>query len=183
MLTAFAIIVVFVLANVLIFASLNIWLNLVYPFLTMMTIYLGITMYHYFKEEREKKKIRGAFQYYLTASVINEMLKDPTKLKLGGDKKDLSVLFSDIRGFTTISEKLTPEELVKLLNEYLTAMTNKVFDNEGLLDKYMGDAIMAVFGAPLSQPDHARRACLTALQMMAELHRLQKKWTRKAVRS
>ena len=142
----------------------------------MIAIYLGITVYRYITEEREKKKIRGAFQYYLTASVINEMLKDPAKLKLGGDKKDLSVLFSDIRGFTTISEKLSPEELVHLLNEYLTAMTDIVFKYDGMLDKYMGDAIMAVFGAPLDQPDHARRACQTALDMMSELHRLQKKW-------
>jgi len=137
---------------------------------------LGIIIYRYISEEKEKKKIRGAFQHYLTASVINEMLKDPAKLKLGGDKKDLTVLFSDIRGFTTISEKLTPEELVRLLNEYLTAMTNIVFQYDGLLDKYMGDAIMAVFGAPLDQPDHAQRACLTALNMMTELHRLQNKW-------
>ena len=176
MLWAFLIIAVFLVINYFVFISFNVWLNLVYPFLTMVVIYLGITIYHYFKEERERKKIRGAFQYYLTASVINEMLKDPAKLKLGGDKKDLTVLFSDIRGFTTMSEKLTPEELVALLNEYLTAMTNQVFQNDGLLDKYMGDAIMAVFGAPLDQPDHARRACLTALAMMKELHRLQEKW-------
>ncbi|MEE9911818.1 MAG: adenylate/guanylate cyclase domain-containing protein [Deltaproteobacteria bacterium] len=176
MISAFLVIAVFVVINYFIFTAFNIWLNLVYPFVSMIVIYLGITIYHYFKEEREKKKIRGAFQYYLTASVINEMLKDPAKLKLGGDKKDLTVLFSDIRGFTTISEKLTPEELVALLNEYLTAMTNQVFQNDGLLDKYMGDAIMAVFGAPLDQPDHARRACLTALAMMRELRRLQEKW-------
>jgi len=175
-LVAFIIIGIFISLNLFAFFYFNIWFNLIYPVLTMVAIYLGITLYRYIKEEREKKKIRGAFQYYLTASVINEMLKDPTKLKLGGDKKDLSVLFSDIRGFTTISEKLTPEELVRLLNEYLTAMTNIVFKYEGLLDKYMGDAIMAVFGAPLDQPDHARRACLTALEMMSELHKLQKKW-------
>lgn len=173
---ALIILVVFVAANMFIFSSYNVWLNIVYPVLTMIVIYLGITIYRYIKEEREKKKIRGAFQYYLTASVINEMLKDPSKLKLGGDKKDLTVLFSDIRGFTSISEKLTPEELVRLLNEYLTAMTNVVFKYEGLLDKYMGDAIMAVFGAPLEQPDHPQRACLTALKMMSELHRLQNKW-------
>ena len=176
MIVAFVMIAAFVVMNFFAFFKFNTWLNLVYPVLTMATIYLGITIYHYFKEEREKKKIRGAFQYYLTASVINEMLKDPDKLKLGGDKKDLTVLFSDIRGFTTISEKLTPEELVRLLNEYLTTMTNQVFQYEGLLDKYMGDAIMAVFGAPLDQPDHARRACLTALAMMKELHKLQEKW-------
>ncbi len=173
---ALLILVIFVAVNMFIFSKYNVWLNLIYPVFTMAFIYLGITVYHYIKEEQEKKKIRGAFQYYLTASVINEMLKDPTKLKLGGDKKDLSVLFSDIRGFTTISEKLSPEELVRLLNEYLTAMTDVVFRHDGMLDKYMGDAIMAVFGAPLDQPDHARRSCLTALEMLSELHRLQKKW-------
>jgi adenylate cyclase len=176
MLLSFFIIAFFVVANTFIFSQFNIWLNLIYPVLTMIVIYLGITIYHYITEEREKKKIKGAFQYYLTASVINEMLKDPTKLKLGGDKKDLSVLFSDIRGFTSISEKMSPEELVHLLNEYLTAMTNVVFKYEGLLDKYMGDAIMAVFGAPLDQPDHALRACRTAIGMMQELKILQRKW-------
>ncbi len=175
-LVTLAMLAAFVVVNTVVFGRLNVWLNLIYPVLTMMTIYLGITVYRYVTEEREKKKIRGAFQYYLTASVINEMLKDPDKLKLGGDKKDLSVLFSDIRGFTTVSEKLTPEELVHLLNEYLTAMTNIVFKYDGLLDKYMGDAIMAVFGAPLDQPDHALRACRTALDMMEELKALQKKW-------
>jgi adenylate cyclase len=167
----------FVAANTYLFGRYNIWLNLIYPALTMMTIYLAITVYRYMTEEREKKKIRGAFQYYLTASVITEMLKDPSKLKLGGDKKDLTVLFSDIRGFTTISEKLTPEELVHLLNEYLTAMTDIVFKYDGLLDKYMGDAIMAVYGAPLDQPDHRMRACRTALDMIDELRILQQKWS------
>jgi len=151
-------------------------MNMIYPVLTMLTIYLGITIYRYVTEEKEKKKIRGAFQYYLTASVVNEILKDPSKLKLGGDKKHLSVMFSDIRGFTSISEKLSPEELVRLLNEYLTAMTDIVFKYDGLLDKYIGDAIMAVFGAPLDQPDHASRACRVALEMMAELRRLREKW-------
>ncbi len=176
MASALLIIAVFIAMNFLAFFRLNVWLNLVYPLTTMMMIYLGITIYHYFKEEQEKKKIRSAFQYYLTSSVINEMLKNPGKLKLGGDRRNLTVLFSDIRGFTTISEKMTPEELIMLLNEYLTAMTNQVFYYDGLLDKYMGDAIMAVFGAPLDQPDHARRACLTALAMMRELRRLQNKW-------
>ncbi|HPW23529.1 MAG TPA: CHASE2 domain-containing protein [Smithellaceae bacterium] len=172
----FLLLVAFVVANVFIFAYFNVWLNLIYPVLTMLAVYLGITVFRYISEEREKKKIKDAFQYYLTASVIDEILKDPAKLKLGGDKKELTVLFSDIRDFTTISEKLTPEELVALLNEYLTAMTNIVFRYDGLLDKYMGDAIMAVYGAPLYQPDHAKRACLTALAMMDELRKLQDKW-------
>jgi adenylate cyclase len=171
-----ALIGAFVAANAAVFIKLNVWMNLIYPALTMITIYLGITIYRYVTEEREKKKIRGAFQYYLTASVVNEILKDPSKLKLGGDKKNLSVMFTDIRGFTSIAEKLTPEELVHLLNEYLTAMTDVVFKYDGLLDKYIGDAIMAVFGAPLDQPDHALRACRTGIEMISELRRLREKW-------
>ncbi len=167
----------FIAVNIFLFSRFNMWLNLIYPVLTMLAVYLGITVYRYITEEREKKKIRNAFQYYLTASVITEMLKDPSKLKLGGDKKQLSVLFSDIRGFTTISEQLSPEELVHLLNEYLTAMTDLVFKYDGLLDKYMGDAIMAVYGAPLDQPDHALRACRTALEMIETLKKLQVKWS------
>ena len=163
----------FVAGNTFIFAKYNTWLNMVYPVLTMMTIYLVITVYRYFTEERKRRCAGFPVPY---ASVINELLKDPSKLKLGGDKKDLTVMFSDIRGFTTISEKLTPEELVRLLNEYLTAMTDIVFKYDGLLDKYIGDAIMAVFGAPLEQPDHALRSCRTALEMMATLKGLQEKW-------
>jgi len=158
------------------FEAQGVWMNLTYPSLNLILIYLGVTGYRYMTEEKEKKKIRGAFQYYLTASVVEEMLQNPDKLKLGGEKKDLTVLFSDIRGFTSISERMTPDGLVKFLNEYLTKMTDIVFKYDGLLDKYMGDAIMAIWGAPLDQPDHVRRACLTALDMVEELHRLQKKW-------
>ncbi len=176
LLVAVLIIVVYYGINTYIFSRYRVWMNLVYPVVAMLTVYLGITVYRYVTEEREKKKIRGAFQYYLTASVITEMLKDPSKLKLGGDKKNLTVLFSDIRGFTTIAEQLPPEDLVHLLNEYLTAMTDLVFKYDGLLDKYIGDAVMAVFGAPLDQPDHALRTCRTALEMIDALKALQRKW-------
>ena len=168
--------IVYIFINRFVFTGSEVWLNMVYPIFSIAVVYSGITLYKYVTEEREKKKIRGTFQYYLSGPVIEEMLKDPSKLKLGGEKRDLSVLFSDIRGFTTISEKLTPEDLVHLLNEYLTVMTDLVFKYGGLLDKYMGDAIMAVFGAPINQPDHPVRCCKTALDMMAELKKLQKKW-------
>jgi adenylate cyclase len=166
----------YVMGNRFVFSHYNLWLNLVYPLFTILAVYVGITLYKYVTEEREKKKIRGAFQYYLSPAVISEILNDPAKLKLGGEKKSLTVLFSDIRGFTSLSEKLTPEELVHILNEYLTSMTNVVFRHEGLLDKYIGDAVMAVFGAPIDQKDHAERGCRTALEMMAELRNLCKKW-------
>ena len=104
------------------------------------------------------------------------MLANPERLRLGGEKKELSVLFSDIRGFTSLSEMLSPEELVPQLNEYLTHMTNVVFDHHGTLDKYIGDAIMAIFGAPLPQDDHPERACATALDMMDKLRALQEEW-------
>ncbi|MFC1867210.1 CHASE2 domain-containing protein [Thermodesulfobacteriota bacterium] len=158
------------------FVGFGIWINIVYPLLGLSLTYLSLTIYHYVTEERERKKIRGAFSYYVSSSVVNEMLKNPDQLKLGGVKQDLSVLFSDIRGFTTISEGLAPEELVFLLNEYLTEMTDVVFKYDGTLDKYMGDAIMAIYGAPLEQEDHAARACYSALEMMEELKKLNEKW-------
>lgn len=173
---SFAILALYITMNLFLFHRYSLWLDVVYPALAVLTVYVGVTAYKYVTEEREKKKVRDAFQFYLTSSVINEMLKDPAKLKLGGEKKELSVLFSDIRGFTTISEGMAPEMLVQLLNEYLTAMTGVVFRYNGLLDKYMGDAIMAVFGAPLDQPDHAVRACRTALSMMEELRKFRGKW-------
>jgi adenylate cyclase len=165
-----------ILCSKFIFQGIGAWVNMTYPILNLVLTYLGITGYRYMTEEMEKKKVRGAFQYYLTASVVEQMLKNPEKLKLGGEKKDLTVLFSDIRGFTSISERMAPELLVKFLNEYLTKMTDIVFKYDGLLDKYIGDALMAIWGAPLDQPDHARRACFTALEMVEELRVLQEKW-------
>jgi len=166
----------FILTSKYLFQGPGYWVNMTYPLLNLVLIYLGITGYRYMTEEKEKKKIRGAFQYYLTASVVEQMLKNPEKLKLGGEKKDLTVLFSDIREFTSISEGLNPETLVKFLNEYLTKMTDIVFKYDGLLDKYMGDALMAIWGAPLDQTDHTLRACYTALEMVEELRELQQKW-------
>jgi adenylate cyclase len=160
----------------LLFVRFGFWVNLVYPLLAILFIYTSLTLYRYITEERERKKIKGAFSYYVSRSVVNEMLKNPEKLKLGGDKKELSVLFSDIRGFTTISEGLKPEDLVHLLNEYLTVMTDIVFKYDGTLDKYMGDALMAIYGAPLDQTDHPLRACYSALEMMEQLKKLNEKW-------
>jgi adenylate cyclase len=151
-------------------------LNTVTPVAEMVTLSFALVFFGYVTADQEKRQVRAAFQHYLTRSVMEEMLKHPEKLKLGGDKRELTVLFSDIRGFTTISERLAPEELVRTLNEYLTPMTQVVFETEGTLDKYMGDALMAVWGAPLSQEDHALRACTAALRMLEELALLRKKW-------
>jgi len=102
-------------------------------------------------------------------------------LRLGGEKREMTVLFSDIRGFTTFSEQLDPQDLVSLLNEYLTCMTEVIYRYDGVLDKYMGDAIMAFWNSPVTQPDHARRACLTALDMTEELDRLRERWKSRGI--
>jgi len=115
--------------------------------------------------------------------VIDNLIKNPDKINLGGEKRNITIFFSDIRGFTSISEKLEPEELVRLLNEYLTEMTSIIIKDEGLVDKYMGDAIMAFWGAPLDQPDHAEIACSSSLEMMDKLRALQKKWKKEGIPS
>ena len=148
----------------------------VLPEIHLVVLFLGIAVYRYATEEREKGKIRQAFQFYLSKDVIASVLEDPSKLKLGGERRELTVLFSDIRGFTTISERLDPEALSNLLNEYLTPMTDLVFRHQGTLDKYMGDAVMAFFGAPMPFAEHPQAACRTALDMMEELHKLQETW-------
>ncbi|MEY3901887.1 MAG: hypothetical protein RL189_1193 [Pseudomonadota bacterium] len=140
------------------------------------TIFISMTMFKYFVEEREKRQIKGAFQHYLNPSVINQLLESPDGLKLGGEKRELTVFFSDVRGFTTISEILSPEALASLLNEYFTPMTNIVLESKGLLDKYIGDALMAVWGAPLPLPDHADRALESALRMLDALDHLREGW-------
>ena len=171
-----ALFILYILLSYWLFMYWGIWVTIIYPLIALVLVYISLTVYRYLSEERERKKIKGAFTHYLSSSVVNELLKHPEKLKLGGDRKDLSVLFSDIRGFTTIAEGLTPEEVVHLLNEYLTVMTDIVIKNNGLLDKYMGDAIMALYGAPLDLPDHPSRACHSALEMMTELEKLNQKW-------
>jgi adenylate cyclase len=154
----------------------GLWLYVVYPTLEIMLVTFGVTIFKYLTEEKGRRQIKQAFQHYLSPNLVQEILKEPDKLQLGGEKKNLTVLFSDIRGFTSISEELPPEKVVTILNEYLTPMTDIVFKNDGLLNKYMGDAIMAIFGTPVFTEKHAFQACETALEMLEELERLNKKW-------
>jgi adenylate cyclase len=158
------------------FASRHLWIAVFLPTATLTTNYAAIVSYRFFFEEREKKKVRGAFQQYLAPGLITQLLKDPGLLRLGGEEKALTAMFSDIRGFTTISEGLTPGGLVELLNEYLSVMTDIVFLHWGTLDKYIGDAIVAFWGAPYPQSDHALRACRAALDMLKGLEKLNAGW-------
>lgn len=144
-----------------------------FPMIEVGFIYISMTFYKYLTEERKKKYLKATFSKYVSPAIVDEILKDPENIELGGRKQKMSVFFSDVRGFTTISEKLDPQVLSSVLNEYLTPMTNIVFNNKGTLDKYMGDAVMAFFGAPIFFPDHAKYACRCALQSIEKLKDIQ----------
>ncbi|HMW34171.1 MAG TPA: CHASE2 domain-containing protein [bacterium] len=160
------------------FAKHNIHMQLVTPVLAIMFTYVGNVIFQYLGERKEKAQIRNAFGRYLPEKVVAQLVENPGLLKLGGEERVLSILFSDVAGFTTISEKLTPVELVHLLNEYLTAMTNIISKYDGIIDKYEGDAIMAEFGAPLQDDEHAAKACYAALEMQEKLVEMRVKWKR-----
>jgi len=147
------------------------------PLLQVLAMFLTATTYRFFSEEREKRKARERFSRFLAPAIVDEVLRHEGSLQLGGEKRELTVLFADIRGFTSISEQLDPHLLLDLLNQYLTPMTDIIVSgHQGTLDKYMGDAIMAFWGAPRAQPDHALRACKAALAMLEELERLRAGW-------
>jgi adenylate cyclase len=159
------------------FAHWGKWLSFVIPAGTLVANYAAITSFRMIFEEREKRKIRKTFSQYLSPGVIALIEKDPQKyIRPGGETKELTVMFSDIRDFTRLSEGLTADELVHLLNEYLGEMTDALFRNLGTLDKYIGDAIMAFWGSPYPQDDHALRACFCALEMSRVLDKLNNKW-------
>ncbi|MBX2834785.1 MAG: adenylate/guanylate cyclase domain-containing protein [Micavibrio sp.] len=140
-----------------------------YPSLAVIIMYIVSVLLTYLKVEGEKRQVRDAFGHYISPEFMQELTDNPEKLKLGGEIRELTVLFSDIRSFTTISEGLTPEELILLMNNFLTPMSDLVMQNRGTIDKYMGDAMMAFWNAPLDVPDHARHACRAALGMQAAL--------------
>ena len=155
------------------FRSEGWWLNVVYPSLLIALLFASSTLVLYFFRVSEQRYLKRAFQHYVPPAVVDDLVADAGKLQLGGEKRELTVLFSDIRGFTTLSEAMAPEDLVKLMNEYFTVMTEKVFEHRGSLDKYIGDAIMAVFGAPAAEPQHAVLACRSALDMVRTLRAFQ----------
>lgn len=160
----------------MIFDYLSIITAFATPLIQTALTYSMLVTYRVVNEQQEKKYIRQTFSKFVSKSVVDELLKDPSKIKLGGDKKILTVLFSDIRGFTSISERLTPEELVEHLNIYLQSMTDIIIKYYGTLDKYIGDAVMAFWGAPIEMDDHALKACKASLEMMEALKVMNKKW-------
>jgi adenylate cyclase len=150
------------------------WLNFTIPALTLTSNVLLVSLYRSLFEEKEKRRVRSAFGQYLSPEVIRRLLVNPRLVE--PKKTEITVMFSDIRGFTTISEKLDAQELALFLNQYLSDMTGLVFEHQGTLDKYIGDAVMAFWGAPVEEPGHSAKACNTALKMMDRVREMQKKW-------
>jgi adenylate cyclase len=165
-----ALLILFTAAVVLAFVFGRVMVGYVAPTSALLLSFVSSLVFNYVTEGRAKRKFREAFAKYVSPQVVDEISKNIDDLKLDtGDRREISILFSDIRGFTGMSEKLPPEEVVRRLNIYFRAMVEVVFQNDGTLDKYVGDAIMAFFGAPRDDPDHARKACLCALDMRRQL--------------
>jgi adenylate cyclase len=155
------------------------WLELIAPWFAVVVSFTSATLLNYSFEGRQRRFIKSAFRYYLSPHVIEKVLENPSLLRLGGEKRFISSFFSDVAGFTSISENLSPGELVHLLNDYLSEMTDIILALGGTLDKYEGDAVIAFWNAPLDQPDHAKRACLAALQCQKKLEESRPEFTAK----
>ncbi|MFQ6617532.1 MAG: adenylate/guanylate cyclase domain-containing protein, partial [Fidelibacterota bacterium] len=162
-------ILVYILISYILFVEKSIIIEMVRSISSFTFTGVLALAYRYFVADKDKRYLKGSFQHYISAEVVDEIIKDPSKLTLGGEKKDITILFSDIRGFTKLSEIMDPQDLVNFLNNYQTMMTAVIFDHKGILDKYIGDAIVALFGAPVYRPDHAERGVQTALKMMERL--------------
>ncbi|HQI81808.1 MAG TPA: adenylate/guanylate cyclase domain-containing protein [Deltaproteobacteria bacterium] len=151
-------------------------MGVTYPFLTLIGVYLVVTLTNYLSEHRKKQFIHDAFSRYVSPAVVSQLMKSPESLKIEGQQKNLTMLFSDIRDFTSISEGLHPEQLAQFMNTYLTAMSDIIMNNSGTVDKYIGDAIVALWGAPVDDPDHAVHAVRASLQMLKALDGLNERW-------
>lgn len=163
------------------FDQFNQVLPLVLPSVGMALAYGLATAYQARTEGRDRRQTRRLFERYLSPTVVGELLEDPGLWTLTGKRMDITVMFADLEGFTPVSEMLTPEELVSLINEFLGEMTALILDEGGTIDKYEGDLIMAFFGAPIPLEDHAQRACRTALRMQARMRQLRKTWSRRGL--
>jgi len=154
----------------------GVWLTLAAPALASALALFGGVSYQYFVEGREKRAVKRLFGRYVSRDIYERLLANPSLAQLGGERRDMTVLFSDIRGFTSMSESGRPEDIVALLNVYFTRMVDIVFRHHGTVDKFVGDMVMALFGAPLDDPDHADHAIQAAIEMTAELDRLNAEW-------
>ena len=164
------------------FAAQSLLIDFTYPLMSSWLIYLVLTFVNYFREQRQRQQIRSAFGFYLSPQLVEQLASSPEKLVLGGEERRMTVLFSDVRGFTSISEhyKDDPQGLTHLMNRFLTPMTNAIIERKGTIDKYIGDAIMAFWNAPLDDDDHETNACEAALEMLARAEALNVEFKREA---
>ena len=155
-------------------------LDFIFPAGTSLVLFMLLGYLNYAREEAQKKQVRGAFSRYMSPALVEKLAQFPESLKLGGETRDMTIMFSDIRGFTTISEQFDAEGLTRFINRFLTPMTDIILKGRGTIDKYMGDAIMAFWNAPLDDEEHARHACRSGLAMMAECRLLNQRWKAEA---
>jgi adenylate cyclase len=156
------------------FANWKILLDVTFPLMATFLIYLTLVFINYFREQLHRRRIRSAFGQYLAPALVEQLAHSPEKLALGGEERNMTIMFSDVRGFTTISEiyKDDPQGLTSLMNRFLTPLTHAITDHQGTIDKYIGDAIMAFWNAPLHDPSHELNACEAALDMLTRVDQL-----------
>ncbi|MCG3205024.1 MAG: hypothetical protein KCHDKBKB_01741 [Elusimicrobia bacterium] len=165
------------------FSHSNLILPMVGPLLVMVGSYGGVLIYRLFVEEKEKRKIKGSFRQYLSPKIIDILTKDPSKLQLGGEEREVSIFFLDIAGFTSMSEALKPTQLVEVMNHCLNEFSKVIHQHDGLINKYIGDCIMAFWNAPVDQPNHATQACLAALDCLKALPEINRQFQEKGLPS
>jgi adenylate cyclase len=164
------------------FAVHNLLIDFTYPLMSCWLIYLVLTFVNYFREQQQRQQIRSAFGFYLSPQLVEQLAKSPERLVLGGEERRMTILFSDVRGFTSISEhyKDDPQGLTHLMNRFLTPLTNAIIDRRGTIDKYIGDAIMAFWNAPVDDDEHEANACDAALAMLERAEALNVELKREA---
>ncbi|HYQ07713.1 MAG TPA: adenylate/guanylate cyclase domain-containing protein [Xanthobacteraceae bacterium] len=164
------------------FVEHNLLIDFTYPLISSWLIYLVLTFVNYFREQKQRRQIRSAFGYYLSPHMVEQLARSPEKLVLGGEERRMTILFSDVRGFTTISEhyKDDPQGLTRLMNRFLTPLTNAIIERKGTIDKYIGDAIMAFWNAPVDDEEQEANACEAALEMLLRAETLNGELKREA---
>ena len=167
------------------FAQHKILLDVAFPVVSSFLIFVVLSYINYFREEMRRTRIRDAFSQYLSPDLVSQLTQEPDRLVLGGETRELTILFSDVRGFTSIAESYrdSPEDLTRLMNRLLTPLSNAIIERQGTIDKYMGDAVMAFWNAPLDVPEHADSGCASALQMMREMADLNRELEEEADRA
>ncbi len=154
------------------------WVSTVYPIMGIILSYSATASLRFFMVERKAKKVRAMFSSYVSKKIVDELMKSPEMAKVGGERRVITILFTDVKGYTAFSEKYSPEEVVKVLNEFLSEMTNVIMEYDGTLDKFLGDGILAFWGAPVAQKNHAELAVRSSIEMLRRMERLREKWRR-----